>query len=197
MINLSVLRRAGFFKEFASISDEELLNKIQERRKQEYSELFGHAYDPQELADDQRIAWEDKYKMLHMDLEADVCAENCSYTRLLEICDEVSGRQKLVTDIEEHWESATGPIRVHYQIDGQEQSYEPKYADDWIDQEFLDHILTQIAALIGEPFHLCLGPNQEWFGQDVNYIRLTIEERNILEEELGWKFFDEFLKEMR
>ena len=38
---------------------------------------------------------------------------------------------------------------------------------------------------------------QEWLGQDVNYIRLTIEERNILEEELGWEFFDEFLKEMR
>lgn len=196
MANISALRRAGFFKEFAALNDEELLNIIQEKRKQRYSELFGHDYDPEKLTDIRQMAWEDTHKMLHMDLETDVCAENSSYTGLLEVCDEISGREKIITEIREHWESETGPIRINYKMDGQERSYQPNYLDDWVDQEFLDHILSEIASVTGESFHLCLGPNQEWFGQDVNYIRLTVAERKILEEELGWQFFDDFLKEM-
>lgn len=196
MINLDTLRQAGFFKEYTHLNNDELLEMIHQRRRQSSSQLLGYEYEPERSKDDHSIAIEDTRKMLYMDLEADVCMENNSYTELLKICNDVSGMDDTITDIKEHWESPTGPIYISYKINGEERSFAPIYADDWIDQNFLEHVLSEIAAVTQDAFYLCLGPNEEWFGQDVNYIRLKPHERKILEERLHWKFFDDFLKEM-
>jgi hypothetical protein len=136
-------------------------------------------------------------ELIH-DTEADVGIENNKYVELLLLCNTVSGSDaNIITDIEEHWESPAGPIHVTYKINGETRSYEPEFADDWIDQKFLEHVLDEVSAVTQEPFHLCLGPNEEWFGQDVNYIRLKPQERKILEGVLHWKFFDDSLNEMR
>lgn len=198
MINLDALRKAGFFKEYSHLSNDELLEMIHQQRKQFYSQMFGYEYEPERLKDDHFLAVRDTTKMLCLDTEADVGIENNKYVELLLLCNTVSGSDtNIITDIEEHWESPTGPIHVTYKINGETRSYEPEYADDWIDQKFLEHVLDEISAVTQEPFHLCLGPNEEWFGQDVNYIRLKPQERKVLEEVLHWRFFDTFLKEMR
>ena len=198
MINLDALRQAGFFKDHSHLSNDELLEMIHQQRRQFYSQMFGYEYEPERLKDDHSLAVRDTTKMLCLDTEADVGIENNKYVELLLLCNTVSGSDtNIITDIEEHWESPTGPIHVTYKINGETRSYEPEYADDWIDQKFLEHVLDEISAVTQEPFHLCLGPNEEWFGQDVNYIRLKPQERKVLEEVLHWRFFDTFLKEMR
>ena len=132
--------------------------------------------------------------MLHFDLEADVCRENKVYSWLLERLNELSGMKHLITNIVEHWDSETGPINISYQFNGEKRFYSPEYCDDWVDQTFIDNTLTELKKVTEESFHICLGPNEEWFGQDVNYMRLTKEERQNLGNKLHWKFFDDFLK---
>jgi hypothetical protein len=194
---LKILRQAGFFRQFSSLTDDEILDKIHEERKQTYSKVFGYPYDPGRNLSDQELASQDTKKVLHLDLEADVGKENQVYTWLLPRLGELSGRDNIITDVFEEWKSETGPIELTYKLYGDQKHSQPQYLDDWIDQTFIDTTLEEISEVIKEPFHICLGPEEEWFGQDVNYIRLTIEERKILEDELRWKFFDDFFKRMR
>lgn len=193
---LQVLRRAGFFEDFSHLSDEELLELFYENRKKVYSKIFGYEYDPGRDLCDQELARQDTKKMLYLDLEADVCKENKVYTWLSQAIDEISGRRELITDIEENWEGEQGPILIRCKINNVPKEYHPAYHKDWVDQSTLENILTDVTAVIGEQFHICLGPSYDWFGQDVNYIRLKPDERKVLQEELEWKFFDEFLAEM-
>jgi CubicO group peptidase (beta-lactamase class C family) len=189
MINLDALRQAGFFKDHSHLSNDELLEMIHQQRKQLYSQMFGYEYEPEKLKDDHSLAVRDTTKMLSLDTEADVGIENNKYVELLLLCNTVSGTDtNIITDIEELWESPAGPIHVTYKINGATRSYEPEYADDWIDIKFLEHVLGEISAVTQEPFQLCLGPNEEWIGQDVNYIRLKPQERKVLEEGLHWRF---------
>jgi hypothetical protein len=194
---LKILRQAGFFKQFSFLTDDEILDKIDEERKETYSKIFGYPYDPGRNISDQELASHDTSKVLHLDLEADVCKENQVYTWLLTRMGALSGRDNIITDLIEEWESETGPIELRYKLNGDQKHSQPQYLDDWVDQAFIDTTLEEISKVINEPFHICLGPEEEWFGQDVNYMRLTIEERKILEDKLGWKFFDDFLKRMR
>lgn len=196
MRTLQILRRAGFFKDFVHLSDEALLNLIHDRRKKADFELFGYEFKTERNLSDRKLATQDTKKMLYLDLEADVCRENKVYTWLLQALDEISGQPGLITDIQEDWSSEQGPILIRCKINDVAKEYRPVYHDDWVDEHTLENMLADIAGIVKEEFHNCLGPNYEWFGQDVNYIRLKSEERKILKEELGWKFFDEFLVEM-
>jgi hypothetical protein len=194
---LKILRQAGFFKQFGSLTDDEILGKILEERKDAFTNNIGYPYDSGSNLSDQELASQDTLKVLHLDLEADVCMENQVYTWLLKRLGEISGRDNILTDVIEQWKSEAGPIELRYTLNGDEKFSQPHYLDDWVDQAFIDTILEEISNVINERFHICLGPEEEWFGQDVTYMRLTIEERNILEERLGWKFFDDFLNRMR
>ncbi len=194
---LKILRQAGFFKQFSALTDNEILDKIHEKRKEAYSKIFGYPYEPGRNISDQELAWQDTTKVLHMDLEADVCMENKVYTRILSRLGELSGSDHLITDVVEEWESETGPIVLRYKLNGEEKHAQPPYAADWVDQAFIDSTLEEISKVTHESFHLCLGPEDEWFGQDVNYMRLTMEERKMLEDQLGWEFFDDFLERMK
>ena len=194
---LRILRKAGFFKQYNTLTENEILNKIQEERKDKYSKIFGYPYEPEKNLSDQELASQDTSKMLHLDLEADVCKENKIYSWLLTLLNELSGRKNIITDIFEEWEDETGPINVSFRLNGEMKFLIPEYNNDWVDPIFIDNVLTEISKVINEPFHVCLGPNEEWFGQDVNYMRLTQEERMILDENLGWKFFDDFLKRVK
>lgn len=191
---LKALRQAGFFAQYGVQTDDEILNKIHEERKQRYSKIFGYPYEPERNLSDQELASQDTSKMLHLDLEADVCRENKVYSWLLKVLDGLSGRKNIITDIVEEWESETGPINVSFNLNSEKKFANPEYHDDWVDPNFINNILTEISKVINQSFHVCLGPNEEWLGQDVNYMRLTQEERKILCEKLNWKFFDDFLE---
>jgi hypothetical protein len=194
---LKILRQAGFFKYYNSLTDDEILDKIHVERMREHSKIFGYEYDPGRNLSDQQLASQDSRKVLHFDLEADVCKENKVYTWLLQRLNELSGIDNLITEVIEEWESETGPIKLSYKLNDEKNVSQPEYLDDWVDQTFIDMTLEKISKVINEPFHICLGPDEDWLGQDVSYMRLTTEEREILEEKLNWKFFDEFLKRMR
>jgi hypothetical protein len=109
--------------------------------------------------------------------------------------DKLSGTPGIITNIVEEWEDETGPIYISYHLNGESKFANPEYGDDWIDQTFIENTLAEISKITNESFYLCLGPNEEWAGQDVNYIRFTKQERQILEEKLHWSFLMTFLKE--
>ncbi|WP_212001836.1 hypothetical protein [Chitinophaga sp. HK235] len=180
---LSVLREAGFFRDYASLSDEALLDEILKKRKDAYFDLFNENASEIPSTDHALITLDTK-KVLYLDMEADVCAGNNSYTDLLLLCNRISGKEDLITDIREVWESDSGPINVNCKIDGQEKTFAPAYQDDWYDDMILGDVLVEIAAATKEPYYACLGPDYTWAGQDVVIIRLTTEEKKILEEKL-------------
>ncbi len=186
--HLSILRRAGFFTQFGNLKDDELLEALYQIRKKEYTEIFGLDYEPGKTYDDLGLASQDKTKMLDIDLEADVCEENEVYSNLLDAFTEISNGQFVATDIVETWRSSEGPISVSFKCNGQKINYDPAYNEDWIDGTFFNVICKEMARGGSEQFYLCFGPDEEWAGQNVIYIRLTPEEKALLETELHWEF---------
>jgi hypothetical protein len=187
-LNLTTLRQAGFFKEYESMSDKELLNTLHENRRKEYANIFEYDYEPELLSDDHQLALQDSNKFLDIDLEADVCAENKVYTSLLEEFAKASNNHFFPVDIEETWESEEGSILVAFTSNASKITFAPEYMDDWIDSKVFDVINAEMHKVTSERFYLCAGPNEQWFGQNVIYVRLTDDERKLLEEKLDWKF---------
>ena len=189
--NISLIRQAGFFKKYQSHTDTELLDKLYEIKKQEYSKLFGYDYSPERKNDLYSISQQDNEKFLDIDLEADVCADNKVYTSLLGDFSKASDGNFLPTDITETWATEQGPIKLSFISNGQLIAFEPEYMDDWIDDRIFKIINEEMKKVSDEFFYLCSGPNEEWFGQNVIYIRLTEIEKKSLEEKLEWKFPEE------
>lgn len=187
-LNLATLRQAGFFKEYGNLSEQELLNILHDTIRKEYSTIFGYDYEQEKIKDDHQLAVLDTKKFLDIDLEADVCAENKVYTSLLEDFAKASNGYFSPTSIEETWESEEGPIRVSFMSNGSKITFEPEYMDDWIDGRVFEIINGEMHKATQEKFHLCAGPNEEWFGQNVIHVRLTGDEKKLLEEKLNWKF---------
>lgn len=186
MIHLASLRRAGFFAAYSNLNDEKLIQLLTEKKIAEESSDF---VPPLPLfTEDIEIIHEDTTKLLHQDMEADVCKGNNSYVSFLEAVGLLSGNPRLVTDAKEVWESEEGPIKVFCKIGGEVFSYEPEYQYDWLDDVIVNQVLQDVTSVSGVAFHLCSGPNSEWFGQDIYIMRLSPEEKNILETELNWSF---------
>ncbi len=186
--HLPILRKAGFFKEYQNLSDSELLETLYQIRKKEYAEIFELDYKPGRSYDDQGIAIQDKTKVLDIDLEADVQPGNEVYCKLLEAFTDASNGQFIASDMVETWRGDEGPLTVSFMSNGKKIKYDPAYNEDWIDGTFFNIICKEMAKGGNEQFHLCFGPNEEWAGQNVIYIRLTPEEKTILETELNWEF---------
>jgi hypothetical protein len=186
--NLQILREAGFFKEYAMLSEDQLLETLRQKEKEKYSEIFGYEYEPARNVDLNRIAAQDNKKFLDIDLEADVCAENKVYTRLLGDFANASNGHFLPTDIKEVWSSDQGPISVTFISNGQNIVFEPEYNDDWIDGRLFEIINNEIKQVSNEGFVYCSGPNDEWMGQNIVLIRLTENEKSLLKEKLDWNF---------
>jgi len=187
-LNLTNLRKTGFFKEYESLSEKELLNALHENRRKEYAKIFEYDYEPEKLRDDHELAVQDSKKFLDIDLEADVRAENQVYIYLLEDFAKASDGHFSPIGIEETWESDEGPIQVSFTSNGSDITFKPEYMDDWIDGKVFDVINAEMQKVTSERFYLCAGPNEEWFGQNVIYVRLTENEKKLLEEKLDWKF---------
>jgi hypothetical protein len=187
-LNLNTLRQAGFFKEYGNLSDKDLIDTLHEIRRKEYSKIFEYDYEPEKIKDDHRLAVQDTKKFLDIDLEADVCAQNKVYTSLLQDFAKASDGNFAPANIEETWEGEEGPIRLQFQSNGSIIAFEPEYMDDWIDCRVFDVINGEMEKTTDEKFFLCYGPNEEWFGQNAIYIRLTESEKHLLEEKLEWKF---------
>ncbi len=188
---ISIIRQAGFFKKYGALSEDELLDTLYEIKKQEYSKMFGYDYTPERKTDIYSIVGQDPEKFLDIDLEADVCADNKVYSSLLAEISKASNGNFLPSDIEEIWNSEEGPIKVSFDSNGQIIIFEPEYMDDWIDGRIFEVINKEMKKVSNEYFHLCSGPNDEWFGQNAIYVRLTEAEKKLLIDKLEWRFPEE------
>ena len=104
------------------------------------------------------------------DPEADVCAQNKVYSKVLPQWANISCGAFTPSGIVEHWESDSGPIALTFQLNGHRVSISPHYEDDWIDLGVLQQINELISAS-GRQFEcavdgnfvlvLCLTPEQK------------------------------------
>lgn len=186
--NLKILRKAGFFQDFESLSDAELLEAIRKKRKEEYSEMFGQDYEPEDFSHLIELLSQDDKKFLDIDLEADVLNGNNVYVSLLEDFAKASNGYFNPIDIKETWVSDEGPIEVSFSSNGQKIVFEPEYMEDWIDGRIFSLINDEMKKVCNEHFQVCSGPDDEWFGQNIIHIRVTEEEKLFLEENLNWNF---------
>lgn len=186
-LNVNILRQSGFFKEYETLSDSDLLVKLEDIKSRQYLES-GYDYSPGKIADDHELSTQDVKKLLDIDLEADVCADNKVYASLLTHFANASDGHFSPADIEEVWQGPEGPIRLSFTFNGRKILFEPEYLDDWLDVKLFDIINEEMQKVTQEKFYPCSGPNHEWFGQNIIYIRLTEEEKQWLEEKLEWKF---------
>ena len=182
------MRQAGFFKKYETQTENQLLDILYEIKKQEYSKIFDYDYLPERKTDAYSIAGHDNEKFLNIDLEADVCSANRVYTWLLSAFSKASNGHFSPFDIAEIWSSEDGPIKLSFISNGETIIFEPEYMNDWIDGRIFNLINAEMKKVSDELFHLCSGPNDEWFGQNAIYVRLTAAEKNLLMDKLEWKF---------
>jgi hypothetical protein len=100
---------------------------------------------------DARKIWAD-------DPEADVCEANQVYMDVLAKWGKITDGVFSPTEIEEKWESETGPIEVSFILDGKRRAIHPKYQDDWIDLEVLTE-LNRILEPTGRRYNCALDGN--------------------------------------
>ncbi|SOD97615.1 hypothetical protein [Spirosoma fluviale] len=187
---LPILRQAGFFKEYAELKDDELVNKIRQLRREEYAKIFEYEYEPEDFSHIGQLLAYDERKYLDIDLEADVMSENQVYVSVVERFSKASDNHFMPTDIQEAWQSDEGPIEVSFTCNGSRIVFKPKYHDDWLDGKVFTVINKEMQKKTDERFLICLGPNEEWWGQNVVHIRLSEIEKQLLEVKLGWVFPD-------
>jgi hypothetical protein len=181
MVDLSVLRKAGFFKAQAALTDEALLADLQQRLKE-------RGYHDDDLQDAARLISTDDQKLLDIDMEADVMEGNQVYTDLLHSLARISDGHFNPADITETWESSEGPALIRFRQQDVAYSFTADYYDDWIDGSIFEQVNELMQATSDQYFYNCTGPDNEWAGQNIVLIRLTADEKALLEEHLGWEF---------
>ena len=92
------------------------------------------------------------------DPEADVCAENKVYEKVLLEWALISHGAFAPNNIQEHWKSDGGPITVSFELGNRQVSIQPDYQDDWIDLAVLLQI-NQLIAGSGKQFECAFDGN--------------------------------------
>jgi hypothetical protein len=123
-----------------------------------HTEDYGTPPDPLNPWDDVRLFGYTENDVWIGDPEADVCAENKVYTKILPQLARVSGGAFAPKQIEEHWVTDTGPIEVSFRLNNRRASVYPAYQDDWIDLSVLKRI-NQLVAISGKQFECAVGGN--------------------------------------
>ncbi len=110
----------------------------------EYEEQWSKALDPNKPWDDVYLLSLDRERVWTDDPECDVCAYNRVYSEVIPEWSRLAKDEFNPRDIEERWESETGPITVSFTLNGVRCGIRPEYLDDYLDLS----ILTQINGLI-------------------------------------------------
>lgn len=188
---IEIIKHAGFFKEYEDLTGEDLIKILHKEDQDRMLKLLGYEYDYSSyLTSIYNIITKDDKKLLQIDLEAEVCAQNKVYTLLLTWFSERSNGHFSPKNIEEIWYSEQGPIKLSFISNDETIIFEPKYLDDWIDSRVFTVINEEMKKNCNEYFYVCTGKNDEWIGQDIIMIRLTASEKLLLTEKLEWKFDD-------
>ncbi|PWJ38654.1 hypothetical protein BC781_107245 [Sediminitomix flava] len=164
------LKNAGFFKE-TNCSDNVLKDKkVKQRQFTEESML---------------IALQDNTKAILLDLEADVCKENSSYTEYLKDMEELSKQTFKPTEIKETWDSDEGPIEISFVSNGNRYAVNPNYWDDWYDLSEITKKINQSLEINKAGLYTLT--SEFTGGQEILLLFLTDEEKLVIERELKWQ----------
>lgn len=196
---VSTLRQCGFFESFGEQSDAQVASTLLENLRLRYvddsfyqqypqhrpdQELLAIFSDSPSSSDFKSLAAYDDARVWAGDMEADVCAGNNVYAGVVEQYAHLSMGTLQPTAIVEHWHSEEGPVTVSFASKGQHFATELAYYDDWIDGEifsFLDD------AMRSQGFSSAIHAEVDT-GQDVFFVRATKEEKQRMEQLLGWSF---------
>lgn len=176
--SIAFFRELHFFQQFAHLSNEALASELLRK----WQEMFDTPLDLSRPYTDLDIVMWDTERVWWEDLEADVCAGNDIYIETLERWGKISRGSLQPLHIRERWASATGPIRVDFEHQGQHLIVHPAYLDDYIDINILPPInramqQSGIELVVYKPFD-----------QTAFVVALTSEERRALEFRRGWQF---------
>ncbi len=188
--NIGILKTAGFFENYNSLSVSQIYDTIYSLRKREYSEIFKRPYDPGMELDAINLAVSDSTKVLFLDLEADVGKDNEVYIYVIKAFSQLSNNYFKPTEIKEYWESETGPIKVSFKSKGLLIEFEPEYEDDWLHGSVFN-ICEKEMKKDGIRIVDCLSDDGNGYGQAIALMRLSKEEQKVLESKLNWKFTSE------
>ena len=111
-----------------------------------FEQQMGRPLDPLKPWDDAHLLSFDRDRVWSFDPNCDLCAEGQDYSRALREWSRVSGGVFVPADIEERWDSETGPIAMNFTLNGVRHSVRPEYLDDYLDLA----ILTEINRLMTE-----------------------------------------------
>jgi hypothetical protein len=177
-------RTLSFFESYRELSDEELLATLNKVRGgaliRQIDFILPYApvtadLDRILLALDKKRVWED-------DTEADVCPEHAVYVRTLNEWSAISRGTFVLEDVQEHWTSDNGPVRVTLAHQGQTFRLHPRYWDDYMDIGILTEV-NEIIADTGIQFAAYDTQDQTAF-----VVALKPHERETLEQERNWRF---------
>lgn len=183
--NIGLLREVGFFEEYSELANSELYDIIKEDRRKRFSKYVNLAKYPY-LEPDMDLSIEELVKenynrVFYTDLEADVIKGNKVYVRVIESISQLSNGKFTPREIQENWETESGPIEVSFKSDDSLIVFEPEYNDDWLDPSIF-YVCRKEIEKRDVRIVECL------FGDGVTVMRLTEEEQSIIENELNWKF---------
>ncbi|MBD3584096.1 hypothetical protein [Flavobacterium selenitireducens] len=185
--NIAILRKCGFFADMITLSDQEVFDQLHSNRIAVYSKIFEKTYDPGMNLDEFELACLDNHKMIYIDLEADVCAENKVYKDVILMFSNISDGKFIPKNIKESWHSDSGPISVEFELDNEIINFNPKFSDDWLDQKVFEICRKQIEAK-GLRIVECLGESEFGYGQAISFMKLTDSQQTILEKNYRYKF---------
>ena len=185
--NISILRKCGFFEKFKKLTDKKVLEELHTIRIDEYSKIFEKKYDPGMELDEFDLACLDKSKMVYLDLEFDVCAENNAYVDVIKMFSNLSNGSFNPRNITEKWQNPSGPITIEFELDDEIIKFNPKYSEDWLDSKVFEVCNEKIKAKKTRIVE-CLGESDYGYGQCIVFMRLTETEQKNLENNYKYKF---------
>ncbi|MCX6377570.1 MAG: hypothetical protein NTU88_16300, partial [Armatimonadetes bacterium] len=134
------LRKMGFFSEYASLPDEELVSRLEQMYQENYE---GPLDDSEGLLDVDLLTF-DKTRVWYQDIECDVDMGQDVYVWALERLAAISRGAFQPKNIKESWESEEGPIEVSFTLNGEKQVVHPGFNYDYLDSGILDDINRMI-----------------------------------------------------
>lgn len=196
---LQFYRPMEFFSDQAGLSDEELAEELIERRQKIHSDSYVEIdKESREEAAKEHEEWEivapavfaemallgeDKHRIWWEDGEIDFGPGDNVYKKFLEDCSRISRQAFTISDVEEEWD---GEQLEGVTFDWGEDRWRvcPNEMYGWIDFDILEQI-NDIIAETGYRFYM------HWTGDQTSYIVvLSEEEKQKMEIERGWDFFD-------
>jgi hypothetical protein len=148
---------------------------------QKYADDYGAFPDPDKPWDDVFMLAHSTHNVWADDPEADVCAENLVYSKVVPEWANISGGAFPLNRVEEQWESKSGPITLRLYLNDKTAIVKPNYQDDWIDLEILQQINGIIAAS-GRQFECAVDGNFSLV------LCLTAQQRKTLKEHRQFPF---------